>query len=186
MILARQGEDDAGISGAQGHDQLKRSFFDEIVDDPPLDLQWCDFEQKRDDRQYHQRELGAASSLQKRSEKWRSATGIRWAASIAFRQGRSNEVDQMAGRKGLFEYAGYAQAGGPLPRLRVKPARNQDRRHPSSVFLQTVDNVEAIHAGHVLVDHQTAYGATPVIGKEIGSRIIGLHIVAEGLEQRLQ
>ena len=78
----------------------------------------------------------------------------------------------MAGCKGLFEHIGYAQARGPLPRLCIKPARDQDRRHPSSLLLQTGDDVEAIHAGHVLVDYQTACGATAIIGKEIDARII--------------
>ena len=45
--------DDARISGAQSNDQLEGSFFDEIIDDPPLDLQRCDLEQERDDRQCH-------------------------------------------------------------------------------------------------------------------------------------
>src|ERR1700757_852209 len=97
---------------------------------------------------------GAASSLQERSEKSCLATDTRWAASIAFPQRRSNEVDQMAHREGLFEHIGDSQARGPLLRLCIKPARDQDRRDASSQFLQTVHDVEAIHTGHVLVDYQ--------------------------------
>src|ERR1700756_621324 len=115
---------------------------------------------------------GAANSPRKHSEKWCLATGIRWAASTAFPQGRSNELDQMVGRKGLFEHIGNAQACGPILDLRVEPARNQDSPHPGSLLVQTVDDVESIHAGHVLVDYQTVRGTTPIVGKEVGSRII--------------
>jgi len=106
--------------------------------------------------------------------------------NIAFQQDRPNEVDQPVGCEGLFENAGYTQARGPLPGVRVESARNQDHRHPDPLFLQPVDDIEAIHMGHVLVDYHTARGAAAIIGKEIGSRIIGLHIVAEGFEQQLQ
>ena len=78
----------------------------------------------------------------------------------------------MVGRKGLFEHTGYAQARGSLPRLCVESARNQDSRHPNPLSLQTVNDVEAVHTGRVLVDYQTAGGATAIIGKEIGPRTI--------------
>jgi len=52
--------------------------------------------------------------------------------------------------------------------------------------LQRVDEVQTVHTGHVLVDYQTTRGAAAIIGKEIGSRIIGLHIIAESFEQRLE
>jgi hypothetical protein len=38
----------------------------------------------------------------------------------------------------------------------------------------------------MLVDYQTGRGVPAIIGNQIGSRIIGLHIVAEGFEQQLQ
>ena len=65
-------------------------------------------------------------------------------------------------------------------------ARNQDCRRPAPFFLQPFDEVQTVHTGHVLVDYQTARGAPAAIGKEIGSRVIGAHIEAEGFEQQLQ
>ena len=53
----------------------------------------------------------------------------------------------------------------------------------NSFFLQTVDEVETVHAGHVVVDHQTARRAAPVVGKELASRTVRLHIEPEGFEQ---
>src|SRR6516164_2448831 len=47
----------AGIGGAQGHDELKGSLFNEVVDDPALDLQRRRFEQEGNHRQAHQRDL---------------------------------------------------------------------------------------------------------------------------------
>src|SRR5215467_6884107 len=50
-------EYDTCISGAQSQHELKGSSFNEIVDRPALDLQWCDFEQECHDRQDYQRKL---------------------------------------------------------------------------------------------------------------------------------
>jgi hypothetical protein len=52
--------------------------------------------------------------------------------------------------------------------------------------LHVIDNVEAIHAGHVLINHETASRAAPVIGEKLASRVVRTHIEPEALEQHLQ
>jgi hypothetical protein len=77
----------------------------------------------------------------------------------------------MVDRIGLFEHAGYTQARRSLFGARVEPARDQDRRHPNSLFCKRSTTSKPPMPG-MLVDYQTTRGAMAIIGKEIGSRII--------------
>ena len=43
-------ENGAGIGHAQHNDELKRPFFDQVVDDAALNLQWDDFEEESGNR----------------------------------------------------------------------------------------------------------------------------------------
>jgi hypothetical protein len=95
----------------------------------------------------------------------------------------SESVYKAVSGKRLLDNARDPQTRGAAPLSLYRAGGNQDRRHPDAFFLQAFHNVEAVHTRYVLVDQQTARRAIPIIGKEISSRIVGLHIEPEGLEQ---
>ena len=92
----------------------------------------------------------------------------------------------MVGGKRLLNDARYPEVCSALPNARIQPTRDQDCRNPDSFPLKTFDDFQAVHTGHVLVDHQAARGTVTSVGKELAAGGIGQHIESEGFEQQFQ
>ena len=88
--------------------------------------------------------------------------------------------------QGFLEHLAEARPPGALPHLPAEKTAHEDRRKPDVAAPQPVDQLEAIHSGHRIVDDEAAMGRQVVVEKKALRIAIGADVEPLDLEGEFQ
>jgi hypothetical protein len=88
--------------------------------------------------------------------------------------------------QGFFQNLTDAGAGGPLAHVLGRLGGDQDGREVHMASPQAVDQLDPVHGGHVVIDHEASVRRQVPGGEEFLSAAIEAHVQALHLEGELQ
>src|SRR5918993_4405638 len=97
----------------------------------------------------------------------------------------ADAVDEAAILQGLLQNLPVAGAGGPLAKVPGRLGGDQDGRKIHAPSPQPVHELDPVHGGHVIVDHQTAVCGKVPVGEEILAALVQAHVQPLELEDEL-
>ena len=159
------GERHARIGGRQPEEGPERALADHVVDDAALQFERHRAQQEDRDRQQRQPDLvhaGEAQDVAHDGGGIGPAPGHQSAGPKRLADAR----DQGAVGQRLLEHLAHARARREAAQLLVGTTGDQDRRHRDIAAPQGIDQFQAVHDGHAVVDDQTAAARQIEVGQQ--------------------